>query len=115
MKEMSEAYCKAQAQQVAFALIDESRAYTVTPYPFDVYQITTIDGRSLPEPLAPNDAGQQVGFSEWILGVEKGFGESLCQDLREIYNGYFLRGITPREAMIVDFEERLMVESEVAA
>lgn len=102
---ISQTYCKAQALALVAALIEDSRWFQVEPQPFDVYEITVKNEQPLPEPLGRTDVGQQVGFNDWLTAVERHFDAVLDKDTREVFLDYFIRGLTPSEAIQQDRED----------
>lgn len=104
LKTICETYPKAQALALIPALIEESRWFEVEPFPFDVYCITVKNERPLPKPTGVNNAGASVDFETWIASVEHAYSEITDEGKAE-FRDYFVRGLSPAEAIAADHAE----------
>lgn len=102
MKTVSVNYSKHQAQEVIAGLIEEGRWFQVEPLPFDVFMVAVKPERPLPVAVGANG----LGFEEWLYLVERHFIDGLTQEGREEFRNYFLRGLTPSEAIFQDREDQ---------
>lgn len=93
VKTIAEKYGKAQAAAVAAGLIEEGRAFSVVPLPFDVYEVTVKAERPLPAPVGAGG----LGFGAWLVELERTLaGQSLPADTSPAdVRDYFCRGLTP--------------------
>lgn len=98
-------YAKWQIGSVIEKLLEESRWFRIEPHPYDVYEVSVKDDRPLPQAKGVTATGHLVSLEEWLVDLERHFGDDLSLEAKQEFSGYFYRGLTPSEAIYQDREE----------
>lgn len=95
---LKQEYGKAQISSVITKLLDDSRWFKVEPLPHDTYLVYVKAEKPLPEPLG----WKGLPFEDWICLVDRHFVGGLTEEGRDDFMKYFLRGLSPSEAIYQD-------------
>lgn len=93
-------YSKSQAPIVVASLLESSRWFAVDPMPFDCASITVkTEGCD----ILPKQIGYDgMCWKEWIGMVDREFVGGLAKEGKNDFREYFLRGLSPMEAVAQD-------------
>ena len=98
--QITRSYPKAQAEALALVLINESAEFTVSPCPYDVYELTVKDEHA--RYLRPAAGYSNLPLDEFMALVHGLFikrGLSYPANDVSVFQDYFLRLLSPTQAV----------------